>query len=182
MPKYEELVEIPVGNETVIGASTMAFPCLSFLWIEDCPLLSSMPLYPSLDNELRLVNTSSRPLKQTIQMNITISTSSLPLSKFEAFNVWNIEELNSNLLQDCLQNMTFIKELTITDCRELDLEDMALQWYLLKNLNYLKINNLPQLVSLPLWLQHLVQLKELKIENCSGLRSLLSWIPTSHFP
>ncbi|GMI79687.1 hypothetical protein like AT3G14470 [Hibiscus trionum] len=181
---------------TVIGASTMAFPCLSSLCIEDCPLLSSMPLYPSLDEELKLVNTSSRPLKQSIQMNIAPSTSSLPLSKLKSFHVENIEELDPDMLQECLQNMTSLRDwgigschwlkslsgwlqqmtgltsLKITDCKELDLDGMHLQWEPLKNLSRLEITNLPQLVSLPLWLRHLVQLKRLFIKNCSGLRSL----------
>ncbi|KAL4379007.1 hypothetical protein GQ457_02G040960 [Hibiscus cannabinus] len=188
----------PVDNDgdkdtTVIAASTMAFPCLSYLEIKGCPL-SSMPLYPSLDKRLELVNTSSRPLKQTIRMNIIASTSSLPLSKLKSFHVENIEELDPNMLEECLQNMTSLKEwgigschwlkslsewlqqmkgltrLTIRDCKELDLDGM--QWEPLKNLSRLEMDNLPQLVSLPIWLQHLVQLKTLVIENCSGLRSL----------
>ncbi|KAL4376470.1 hypothetical protein GQ457_02G040850 [Hibiscus cannabinus] len=188
--------KIPVDNdkdETVIGASTMAFPCLSDLHIEDCPL-TSMPLYPSLNFSLILENTSSRPLKQTIQMNITQSTSSLPLSKLKLFSVKNIEELdmldenqqNLTSLEDLdiaschwlkslpgwLQQLAGLKSLTITDCKELDLESMQLQWDLLKNLSRLQMNNLPQLVSLPLWIQHLVQLKRIHIRNCSGLRSI----------
>ncbi|KAK9016445.1 hypothetical protein V6N11_078944 [Hibiscus sabdariffa] len=188
--------KIPVDNdkdETVIGASTMAFPCLSSLWIQDCPL-TSMPLYPSLNYSLTLENTSSRPLKQTIQMNITQSTSSLPLSKLKFFRVKNIEELamldeyQQNLtslehldivscywlksLPGWLQQLAGLKSLTITDCKELDLEGMQLQWDLLKNLSHLEIDNLPQLVSLPIWLQYLVQLKRLLLKNCSGLRSL----------
>ncbi|KAE8664191.1 hypothetical protein F3Y22_tig00112852pilonHSYRG00078 [Hibiscus syriacus] len=128
-------------------ASTMAFPCLSYLCIENCPL-SSMPLYPSVEGELILVNTSSRPLKHTIQMSDTTpSTSSLPLSKLKYFKVGNIhEELDCDMLNEFLQKMT--------------------------SLEYLKIIELPQLASLPLCLQHLVQLKELEIKNCSGLRSL----------
>ncbi|PPD77029.1 hypothetical protein GOBAR_DD26036 [Gossypium barbadense] len=113
-------------DTTVMGtSSTMAFPCLSSLWIVNCPL-TLMPLYPSLDDKLELRNTSSRPLKQTIKMNInakapSTSTSSLPLSKLKSFH----------------------------------------------------IDNIPKLVSLPIWLQHLVQLKTLKIRNCNGLRTLL---------
>ncbi|KAL4353085.1 hypothetical protein GQ457_06G025380 [Hibiscus cannabinus] len=173
-------------NGTEIRTSTMAFPCLSSLHIEDCPL-TSMPLYPSLDDELRLVNTSSRPLKQTIQM-------SLSLSRLESFHVENIEEMDPNMLDECLHNkislkhwgiaschwlkslsgclqqLTSLKTLSLSDCKELDLEGMS--WEPLKNLSDLKIDNIPQLASLPLWLQHLVQLKSLVIKNCSGLRSL----------
>ncbi|TYJ12512.1 hypothetical protein E1A91_A11G356700v1 [Gossypium mustelinum] len=161
-------------NTTVMGTSTMAFPCLSTLKIKNCPL-TSMPLYPSLDDELELVNTSSRPLKQTTKMNINAktpssSTSSLPLSKLKSFHVNNIEGLDTHTLDDCLQHLTSLKDLTIWDCKEVDLEGM--QWEALKNLSGLVINNIPQLVSLPLGLQHLVQLKTLVIRKCSGLRSL----------
>ncbi|KAG4123608.1 hypothetical protein ERO13_D11G336401v2 [Gossypium hirsutum] len=162
-------------DTTVMGTSTMAFPCLSSLTIQNCPL-TLMPLYPSLDDKLELRNTSSRPLKQTIKMNInakapSTSTSSLPLSKLKSFDVHNIEGLYTHTLDECLQHLTSLKRLTIGDCKEVDLEGM--QWEPLKNLSHLEIDNIPKLVSLFIWLQHLVQLQTLKIHNCNGLRSLL---------
>ncbi|KAH1084395.1 hypothetical protein J1N35_024156 [Gossypium stocksii] len=161
-------------DTTVMGTSTMAFPCLSSLTIQNCPL-TLMPLYLSLDEDLLLSNTSSRTLKQTIKMNITsispsTSTPSLPLSKLKAFRVDNIEGLDTHMLDEYLQHFTDLKILRIRDCKEVDLEGM--QWEALKNLSYLAIDNFPQMVSLPLGLQHLVQLKRLRIINCSGLRSL----------
>ncbi|MFQ6635812.1 hypothetical protein Gotur_010204 [Gossypium turneri] len=160
-------------NTTVMGTSTMAFPCLSSL-TSNCPL-TSMPLYPSLDDELVLRHTSSRPLKQTMKMNITsttpsISTSSLPLSRLKSFSVGNIEGLDTHTLDECLQHLTGLKTLEIRDCKEVDLE--SLQWQPVKNLSYLEIDKIPQLVSLPRGLQHLGQLKTLKIHECHGLRSL----------
>nr|KJB46401.1 hypothetical protein B456_007G365800 [Gossypium raimondii]KJB46402.1 hypothetical protein B456_007G365800 [Gossypium raimondii] len=162
-------------DTTVMGTSTMAFPCLSSLTIQNCPL-TLMPLYPSLDGKLELRNSSSRPLKQTLKMKITsmspsTSTSSLPLSKLKSFYVHNIEGLDTHTLDECLQHLISLKTLTIEDCKEVDLE--AMQWEPLKNLSHLEIDNIPKLVSLPIWLQHLVQLKTLKIHNCNGLRSLL---------
>ncbi|KAB1671029.1 hypothetical protein [Gossypium barbadense] len=162
-------------DTTVMGTSTMAFPSLSSLGIQNCPLIL-MPLYPSLDEGLMLFYTSSRPLKQTIKMNInakapSTSTSSLPLSKLKSFHVYNIEGLDTHTLDECLQHLTSLKRLTIRDCKEVDLEGM--QWEPLKNLSHLEIDNIPKLVSLPIGLQHLVQLKTLKIHNCNGLRSLL---------
>ncbi|KAL4352125.1 hypothetical protein GQ457_06G025090 [Hibiscus cannabinus] len=159
-------------NGTEIRASTMRFLCLSSLHIENCPL-TSMPLYPSLDDELTLINTSSRPLKQSIRMNIATSTSSLPLSKLKSFHVDTIEvderQLNKSL-SGWLQQLTSLRGLKISNCKELDLE--GIQWETLKNLSDLEISDLPQLVSLPLSLQHLVQLKRLVIRNCSGFKSL----------
>ncbi|KAL1146470.1 hypothetical protein V6Z11_A11G375500 [Gossypium hirsutum] len=155
-------------DTTVIGTSTMAFPCLSSLEIEDCPL-TSMPLYPSLDNELKLVKTSSRALKQTLKMNITSITpsgsiSSIPLSKLKSFHVDYIEGLDTHMLDKSLQHFTGLKKLTIGDCKEVDF--VGMQWELLTNLSHLEINNNPQLLSLPFWLQHLVQLKGLIVGDC----------------
>ncbi|KAG8492773.1 hypothetical protein CXB51_010234 [Gossypium anomalum] len=155
-------------DTTVMGTySTMAFPCLSSLCIENCPL-TSMPLYPSVDDDLTLVSTSSRPFKQTIKMNMNAktpssSTSSLPLSKLKSFHVENIEDLDTPMLDESLQHLTSLKRLTIDDCTKVYLEGM--QWEPLKNLSYLVIDNIPKLVSLPLGLQHLVELKTLEIRN-----------------
>ncbi|KAB2086065.1 hypothetical protein ES319_A04G003000v1 [Gossypium barbadense] len=154
-------------DTTVMGTSTMAFPCLSKLWIKNCPL-TSMPLYPSVDDNLKLMNTSSRPFKQTIKMNMNAktpssSTSSLLLSKLKSFHVKNLEDLDTPMLDESLQHLTSLKRLTIDGCT--------------KNLSYLEIGNIPKLVSLPLGLQHLVELKTLKIYSCSGLRSLFPVFP-----
>ncbi|XP_017631466.1 disease resistance protein RGA2-like [Gossypium arboreum] len=161
-------------DTTVMGTSTVAFPCLSSLAILNCPL-TSMPLYPSLDGCLQLGNTSSKPLKQTMKMNIisttpSSSTSSLPLYKLKSFHVENIEGLDTHTLDECLQHLTGLKTLEIRACKEVDLE--RLQWEPLKNLSCMEIDNIPKLVSLPTWLRHLVQLKTLRILQCHGLRSL----------
>ncbi|KAB2086066.1 hypothetical protein ES319_A04G003100v1 [Gossypium barbadense] len=161
-------------DTTVMGTSTMAFPCLSTLWMENCPL-TSMPLYPSVDDHLRLVNTSSRPLKQTIRMNMNAktpssSTSSLPLSKLKSFHVKNMKDLDTPMLDEYLQHLSSLKTLAIDGCTKVDLE--GIQWEPLKNLSYLEIIFIPKLVSLPIGLQHLVELKTLEIRDCSGLRSL----------
>ncbi|TYG96756.1 hypothetical protein ES288_A11G377900v1 [Gossypium darwinii] len=135
----------------VMGISTRAFPCLSSLEIRNCPL-TSMPLYPSLDGELDLENTSSRPLKQTIKMNIdaknpSSSTSSLPLSKLISFHVDNIEGLDTHTLDKCLQQFTGLKNLRIEDCTEVDLEGMKGEHLI--NLQRLSLENFPNLTSLP---------------------------------
>ncbi|KAK8588765.1 hypothetical protein V6N12_023180 [Hibiscus sabdariffa] len=163
---------------TEIRVPTMSFPCLSSLHIQGCPL-TSMPLYPSLDYQLILFDTSWRPLKQTTQMNIAPSTSSLPLSKLKSLEVANIEELDPDILDECTQNkslsrclqqLTGLQSLIISDCEELDLE--AMQWEPLKNLSHLEIHNIPHLVSLPLSFQHLTNLKELHLNNLPNLASV----------
>ncbi|XP_052884132.1 putative disease resistance protein RGA3 [Gossypium arboreum] len=145
-------------DTTVMGTSTMAFPCLCTLSIQNCPL-TSMPLYPSVDDNLRLENTSSRPFKQTIKMKMNAktpssSTSSLPLSKLKSFHVKNMEDMDTPMLDEYMQHLTSLETLTIDGCTKVDLEGM--QWEPLKNLSYLEINNIPKLVSLPLGLQQLL--------------------------
>ncbi|KHG28036.1 Putative disease resistance RGA1 [Gossypium arboreum] len=161
-------------DTTVMGTSTMAFPCLSSLTISNCPF-TSMPLYPSLIDDLRLVGTSSRPLKQTMKMNITSSTpssstSSLPLSKLKSLTLDNIEGLDTHTLDECLQHLTSLKDLEIWNCKEVDLEGM--QWEALKNLSGLEILNIPKLVSLPRGLQHLTNLRVLRLTDLPNLTSL----------
>ncbi|TXG74600.1 hypothetical protein ES288_1Z028300v1 [Gossypium darwinii] len=161
-------------DTTVMGTSTMSFPCLSSLKVHDCPL-TSIPLYPSLDDELELVNTSSRLLKQTTKMNMNTktpssSTSSLPLSKLKSFRVVNIEGLDTHMLDECLQHLTGLKSLKIEDCKEVDLE--GTQWEALKNLSFLRIQSIPLLESLPLGLQHLTNLQELYLFDLPNLTSL----------
>ncbi|KHG16658.1 Putative disease resistance RGA3 [Gossypium arboreum] len=145
----------PIDNDsneddpTVMGTSTMAFPCLSTLWIKNCPL-TSMPLYPLVDDDLRLVNSSSRPFKQTIKMKMnaktpSCSTSSLPLSKLKSFHVKNMEDMDTPMLDEYMQHLTSLETLTIDGCTKVDLEGM--QWEPLKNLSYLEINNIPKLHS-----------------------------------
>ncbi|TYJ12499.1 hypothetical protein E1A91_A11G355500v1 [Gossypium mustelinum] len=161
-------------DTTVMGTSTVSFSCLSSLKVRNCPL-TSMPLYPSLDDELELVNTSSRPLKQTTKMNMNAktpssSTSSISLSKLKSFRVDNIEGLDTHMLDECLQHLTGLKSLTIEDCKEVDLEGM--QWEALKNLSFLRIRSIPLLESLPLGLQHLTNLQELSLFYLPNLASL----------
>ncbi|KAG4176989.1 hypothetical protein ERO13_A11G279250v2 [Gossypium hirsutum] len=122
--------------------------------------LATRANHPSLDDKLKLVNTSSRPLKHTMKMNITSrtpssSTSSLPHSKLKYFHVDNIEGLDTHMLDEYLQHFTGLKKLTIGDCNEVDLE--GVQW---------------EPLSFGVRLQHLVQLKRLEINNCNGLKSL----------
>ncbi|XP_039040679.1 putative disease resistance protein RGA3 [Hibiscus syriacus] len=145
-------------DKTIIGTSTLAFPCLSSLSVEDCPL-TSMPLYPSLDDKLYSANTSSSRLKQTIQINtcgIGPSTSSLPLSKLKSFEVEHIEEMDTNMLDECLQNMTSLEQ-----CR----------------IFYGHFIKVSATVDRSQKINGLVQLKSLQIENCSGLRTLFPVFP-----
>ena len=62
--------------------SLPSFPCLSYLEIEHCPNLTSMPLFPYLEENLYLNNVSFMPLQETMAMASLLPPSS-PLSKLK---------------------------------------------------------------------------------------------------
>ncbi|KAG8479820.1 hypothetical protein CXB51_029564 [Gossypium anomalum] len=187
-------------DTTVMGTSTMSFPCLSSLDIRNCPL-TSMPLYPSLDDKLKLVNTSSRPLKQTIKMNITsitpsCSNFSTPLSRLKYFHVENIDlegmqwEPLKNLshleiknipqlvsLFPVFQHLTFLEKFSIGNCKELELSATDIQIFQnYTSLRSLWLQNIPKCRHLPEWLQFLTNLRRLYLIDLPNITSLPEWI------
>ncbi|KAJ8900148.1 hypothetical protein K2173_024788 [Erythroxylum novogranatense] len=113
------------------------FSCLSKLTIGGCPLLTWMPLFPSLEEELRLSHVSSKLLQQIMTMNTITSASSSPssavtlsfpssssnsivqpLSKLKCLKLKQIYELES-LREEWLRNLICLKDLRIIDCGQL---------------------------------------------------------------
>ncbi|KAL1146475.1 hypothetical protein V6Z11_A11G376000 [Gossypium hirsutum] len=159
------------------GDTESFFPSLKVLRLWNCPNMKSW----------WRTTQHPRPLKQTIKMSITsttpsTSTSSLPLSKLKSFHAENIEGLDTHMLDDCLQNMTSLERCFIDSCHLLESLSgwqqhlIGLKTLIIKDCKEATastvIDNIPKLVSLPIGLQHLVQLESLEIRNCSGLRSL----------
>lgn len=98
-----------------------SFPNLTNLQIKNCPVLTSMPLFPNLES-LSLINTSSKPLEQMIKMRLnsdsvtalsstSSSYSSSPLSKFKDLTIQNVGDLES--LPEEIDNLSSLIELTI---------------------------------------------------------------------
>lgn len=76
--------------------SLPSFPCLSFLKIESCSQLVSMPLFPFLEEELYLLGGSLKPLQQTMAMAPLPPSSSTstfsPLPKLKCMNLYCIKD------------------------------------------------------------------------------------------
>jgi Leucine-rich repeat (LRR) protein len=129
-----------------------SFPCLSTLEIRNCPMLTSMPMFPHLEKELFLWLTSSKLLQQTMMMNMAApqsstpttigSSSSTPFSKLKFIELYSIADLET-LPEEWLKNLTSLESLRISNCH--------------------KLNSISQ------GIQHLTALHELKIEDCPGL-------------
>ncbi|KAM6570678.1 hypothetical protein CsatB_018663 [Cannabis sativa] len=136
-----------------------SFPCLSKLVIEDCPKLTSIPLFPTLEEGLALDSTCWKPFQLTLNKKTapqeasssSSSPSSLPLSNLKALRIVGIEDFDGN----------------------------EIEWRTLKSLEFLRFDSLPNLVSLPEGLQHVVSLQEFQLWRC-GTEEIPEWIGKLH--
>ncbi|KAB5553428.1 hypothetical protein DKX38_010739 [Salix brachista] len=129
----------------------LSFPRLSSLTIDLCPNLTSMPLFPTLDEYLQLINTSSMPLQQTMKMKPPVSSSSSSSSSF-------------------IRPLSNLKKLYISYIDVESLPEVGLQN--LSSIQQLEIFGCPRLKSLPLHGQGMPSLQLLIIDECPGLKSL----------
>ncbi|XP_031260531.1 putative disease resistance protein At3g14460 [Pistacia vera] len=108
-----------------------SFPCLSKLYIQTCPKLTFMPLFPSLE-DLKLCETSWKPLERTMMlMNIegasTSSSFSAPLSNLKSMHIVKIPDLES-LPMDGMQKLTSLLDLKILSCPRLTHVDQDIKF------------------------------------------------------
>ena len=94
--------------------SLPSFPCLSYLQIGNCPNLTSMPLFPYLEENLNLNNVSFMPLQETLAMASLLPPSS-PLSKLKIMTL-AFREDEVPLLDDWPSNLMSLKKLKISGC------------------------------------------------------------------
>ncbi|KAL5543392.1 hypothetical protein UlMin_007176 [Ulmus minor] len=169
------------------------FSCLSKLIIQDCPKLVSMPLFPTLEEELMLDSTNLKPFQETLRMEKTQKNPvSPPLSKLKNPSLVDIEELNDEVargipFQETLtmektqknpvpHPLSKLKNLSLVGIDELkDSIADEIPWGALTSLSVLKLDCLTNLDKLPSKLQQLTNLKELHIWRCK-MTVLPEWI------
>ncbi|XVF77600.1 hypothetical protein PTKIN_Ptkin14bG0058900 [Pterospermum kingtungense] len=168
-----------------------SFPFLSTLEISNCPNLTSMPLFPSLDDKLWLSQASIRPLKQTLMMktnNSRTPPASPSSSSFYSSSLSNLKELyllkideTATLQEEYLQNLTSLEHLKFEGCN--NLESLP-HWILtLTSLKTLLIEGCPQVSSLPAeGMLLLTSLKELVIDECPKLSETCQLNTGIHWP
>ncbi|XP_017979683.1 PREDICTED: disease resistance protein RGA2-like [Theobroma cacao] len=169
-------------------AELPCFPCLSELDILRCPNLASMPLFPSLDQDLMLHDTSIRPLQQTLKMmkmteaSMTLeeassssgsachsySSTTLPLSHLKSLMLTDIKDLEV-LLEEFLQNLTSLTSLWLSDCPILE-SLLPQKMSCLTSLQVLCVKNCHNLRAFPDWILNLTSLKTLEIWGCIELQ------------
>ncbi|XP_043814327.1 putative disease resistance protein RGA4 isoform X2 [Manihot esculenta] len=121
----------------------LQFPCLSYFSCDNCPNLTSIPQFPSLDESLDLEEVSPQLVHQIFTPSISSSSSILPpLSKLKLLSISHIEELES-LPPDGLRNLTCLQTLSIGTCPAL--KCLPQELHSLTSLRRLYIKNCPQL-------------------------------------
>ncbi|KAH7524838.1 hypothetical protein FEM48_Zijuj06G0161500 [Ziziphus jujuba var. spinosa] len=149
------------------------FPSLKVLRIHSCPKLTSMPLFPSLDSELILIRTSSKPLLETMMMahkeassRASPSSSFQSLSKLVEMTIVDIDDLQS-LPQEGVAYLSSLQSLHIRRCP--NLTSLSESIGNLSSLRDLEISNCRKLTSLPEAIGNLSSLRDLDIGNCRKL-------------
>ena len=190
---YGEISMIKAKNH-----SLASFSHLSTLHIYGCPKLSSMPLFPYVE-ELDLENSNLVPLEHTISMGMismasqentiaavvaestsstryssssTLATLFTPLSKLKSLRIILIKGSDGHVLQS-IQYLIALQELSLSNYIG---DGMELEWQGLRKLQYLSLYDHPKLASLPVGLQQATSLRHLTISNCPSLTTIPEWI------
>ncbi|CAN6696976.1 unnamed protein product [Malus baccata var. baccata] len=175
-----------------IQQSSLSFPCLSLLYVVNCPNLTSMPLYPHLEDELSLRNTSLKPLEETMMIGDedilapaeTTSSACTCCSLFSIFSPLVSGASDPHVSSSSSSPLSKLLSLKIEYIE--DIECVPERW--LRNLTSLRKLSLSccrRLRGIPLSpspsVQHLTALDFLEIECCNELdlwkedESFLQW-------
>ncbi|XP_062115436.1 putative disease resistance protein RGA3 [Humulus lupulus] len=154
------------------------FPLLSKLIVEDCPNLTSMPLFPFLEELLVLKNTSWKPFQRTIsalkrspsttEIEVSSSSSSkfsafAPLSALETLHILHMPNGEPNMWQ-ALRSLRSLMFHHIVDINYL-LEGLDQ----VTSLQKLHIWHCDSLKEIPNWISNPVSLKTISIKACPNL-------------
>uniref|UniRef100_A0A2N9I8M9 Rx N-terminal domain-containing protein n=1 Tax=Fagus sylvatica TaxID=28930 RepID=A0A2N9I8M9_FAGSY len=144
--------------------SLPSFPRLSSLYIIDCPNLTSMPLFPNLQEKLNLNKASVKPLQQTMRMmeGLCQMGGAANLNSLKSLVILNYPRLTS--MSGDMRYLTSLEKLHISGCDEFD--------PFLRFLRYLRIQDCLNLTTFPERISELTSLQRLEIIRCPNLTSL----------
>jgi Leucine-rich repeat (LRR) protein len=163
----------------------LSFPCLSFLEISECPMLSLMPV---VAQGSETAHSSSSPFLDLSKLKYLSLNGLEQLESLPEEWLPNLTSLETLYIRECcklrifmsplFQHLSALEFLEIYKCRELisNENEEGTQWVGPTTLRILYIKDVPNLVSLPRELRHVTTLQELKINNCPTLKSLPEWI------
>ncbi|CAN1343191.1 Putative disease resistance protein RGA3 [Linum perenne] len=141
-----------------------SFHCLAYLLIYNCPKLTRLPAFPTVEGDLTLGGTSLEPLRRTMNM-WSRATLVCPLSKLTKLVLYRIDDdLQSLPDEDCFISL---QKLFLQECyRGVKVPSSlcsATTLTVIKLFRCKTVEYLPRLHKLP-------SLKKLKIEHCPKLK------------
>ncbi|CAN1343185.1 Putative disease resistance protein RGA3 [Linum perenne] len=143
-----------------------SFHCLAYLLIYNCPKLTRLPAFPTVEGDLTLGGTSLEPLRRTMNMwSRGGATLVCPLSKLTKLVLYRIDDdLQSLPDEDCFISL---QKLFLQECyRGVKVPKGHRN---LTSLYGLVIVSCPRLTSLPPAMRHLTSLQTLIIRDCPQL-------------
>ncbi|CAL1412650.1 unnamed protein product [Linum trigynum] len=144
-PSLEELQLICCHKLKGWRRKSSQFPKLSTLLVQCCPLLTSMPLFPTLDKELKLEATSLLPFLCTMNNSVSSSghtapssssSAPHPLSRLKKLHIFNIHHPPTEWLQG-MQHLSFLQEIVINNVSGLK---ATLDWHNICHVSSIKID------------------------------------------
>ncbi|CAK8560090.1 unnamed protein product [Lathyrus sativus] len=158
------------------------FPCLSYLTIVDCPMLTHMPTIPNLDQKLYFSNTKMDTLEATLNMvKSNCSIEFPPLSMLKHLFLGGHKLDVKTLPNDWMQNMTSLKHLVFYDLPNQTFQEIEI-WFkdrlnYLPSLQKIEIRCCSDLETFPVWICNLSSLQHVTIDYCEILASLPDGMP-----
>ncbi|XP_058743473.1 disease resistance protein RGA2-like [Vicia villosa] len=157
-------------------------PCLSYLTIIDCPMLTHMPTFPNLDEKLVFWDCNMNTLEATLNMVKSNSSHEFPpLSMLKHLFLGGHELHVKTLPNDWMQNLTSLKHLVFYWLPNETFQEIEI-WFKDK-LNYLpslqsiEISHCSDLEAFPAWICNLSSLQHITISECQVLVSLPDGMP-----
>ncbi|CAN1750916.1 Putative disease resistance protein RGA1 [Linum perenne] len=154
------------------------FQCLAHLFIRDCPMLTQIPTYPTVEGNLELIGTSLEPLARTMKMRSAgkggvhyldehQATLVHPLSKLTTLMLSRINDTLQSLPDADFNSLSSLQELRLENCHrgvKVPSSLCSSTSLTMINISFCKtIEYLPPLHTLP-------SLVELYLSNCSELK------------
>ncbi|XP_060975064.1 disease resistance protein TAO1-like [Cannabis sativa] len=156
------------GNEFIIRS----FPRLSNLQIVNCPNLTSMPLFPSIERVELMLEVSLKALEDTFQMirrrnihGIAAHNTQPNISLLKSIRISSI--LNLTSLLEGIGNLPSLESILIKDCS--DLTSLLEGIDNLPSLESILIKNCSNLTSLLQGVDNLPSLQFVNLSNCPNL-------------
>nr|CAD1828957.1 unnamed protein product [Ananas comosus var. bracteatus] len=143
------------------------FPCLTQLWLSECPQFSPEPCLPASVEELAISRTSSENLSLILERatpldsgDAAVSLQPPPNKGLRALAIEKCQQLTC--LPKSLRSLTSLQCLTIEDCRDLErIEDWLGELSDLQSLNIWWCSSLRYLPA-----HKMTALEQLRIRNC----------------